>query len=687
MTRLLRPGRPYPLGSTVTEEGVNFALFSENATGVTLCLFDEQGRETELALSERTAHVWHGLVAGLGPGQRYGYRVHGRFDPPAGLRFDPTKLLIDPYARAFEGKVRFDIALGNGDSARGVPRSIVHREPFDWQRDRRPDIAWHNTVIYETHVKGLTLRMPGVPKELRGTYLGLASPAALDHFEKLGVTAIELMPVHESMDEPALEKRGLTNYWGYNTLGFFAPDQRFASKPGAQVREFKELVRTLHARGFEVILDVVYNHTCEGDHTGPTVSLRGIDNKSYYRLKADQLERYEDFTGCGNTLNMVHPQAIKLVMDSLRYWVTEMHVDGFRFDLAPTLAREMHAVDRMSAFFDIVHQDPVISTVKLIAEPWDLGDGGYQVGNFPVLWTEWNGRFRDTVRSFWTGDKGALADLGYRLTGSSDLYQDDGRHPTASINFITAHDGFTLHDLVSYVKKHNEANGESNRDGADTNRSSNAGVEGETRDPRVLQVRGTLERSLLTTLFLSQGVPMLLGGDEIGRTQRGNNNAYCQDNEISWYDWALDDERQGLLGFVRALLRMRKEHPVFRRIEFFRGIYAPRGGHKDITWLRLDGHEMEADDWSEPANAVICMMLSGDGIASVDDDGEPIVDDTFLVLKNAETNPVSFRLLLPGPWTRIVDTSEERVPCGGEVGGQVTVGPHSIVILQTPRRT
>jgi isoamylase len=668
---------------------VNFALFSENATGVTLCLFDHAGVETQLPLIERTAHVWHALVPGVGAGQRYGYRVHGPFDPASGHRFDPSKLVVDPYARLIEGVPDHAVIMGSGDTARGMPKSVVFEEEFPWRGDRPPLTPWHKTVIYEAHVKGMTMRHPDVRREVAGTYLGLASPAVLDHLEDLGVTAVELMPVHQKMDELGLAARGATNYWGYSTLGFFAPDQRFASRPGAEVREFKELVRALHARGLEVLLDVVYNHTCEGDHKGPTVSLRGIDNKSYYRLTAADKSLYEDFTGCGNTLNMTHPQAIKLVMDSLRYWVTEMHVDGLRFDLAPTLAREAHYVDRLSAFFDIVHQDPVLSTVKLIAEPWDLGAGGYQVGNFPVLWTEWNGRFRDTVRSFWTGDKTKLADMGYRLTGSSDLFQEDGRHPGASVNFVTAHDGFTLRDLVSYDKKHNEANGENNRDGADENLSYNCGVEGETTEKDVRDLRARQQRNLLATLLLSQGVPMLLGGDEMGRTQRGNNNAYCQDNVLSWTDWDLDDERRVLLGYTQAMVRLRQAHPVFRRIQFFRGVHTARG-EKDITWLRPDGHEMTEADWSQPLVPAVGMMLAGDGIPQVDDEGDQVVDDTFLVLLSSSKTPVSF--VVPAPdrrsetalWTVVVDTRVAKVPAGGQVagGGAVVMAPYSAVVLR-----
>ncbi len=686
----VRPGRHYPLGATLQAGGVNFALFSENASGVDLCLFDERDQERRLTLTERTAHVWHGFVPGLGPGQRYGFRVDGSRDAERGHRFDTQKLLVDPYARAFEGKPDVLALVSEAETGRIAPKSVVVDDRFDWGNDRPPEIPWHETVIYEMHVKGFTRRHPGVPAEIQGTYAGLASPAAIEHLRALGVTTVELMPVHEALDEPAVALRGLTNYWGYNTLGFFAPDQRYASRtlrsPFAQVLEFKAMVRALHAAGFEVVLDVVYNHTCEGDETGPVVSLRGIDNRSYYRLKPDDLRLYEDTTGCGNTLNMKHPQALQLVMDSLRYWVTEMHVDGFRFDLAPTLAREEHAVDRLSAFFDVIHQDPIVSRVKLIAEPWDLGAGGYQVGNFPVLWTEWNGRFRDTVRRFWIGEKERVADLGYRLTGSSDLYQDDGRHPSASINFVTAHDGFTLRDLVSYEAKHNEENGEDNKDGTEDHGSWNGGVEGETRDPRVLELRARRVRNLLSTLLLSQGVPMLLSGDEIGRTQRGNNNAYCQDNETSWLDWALDDERRTLLGFTRALVALRQKHPVFRRMQFFRGMRTSRSTHKDITWLHPGGREMTATDWLEPKAPCLGMILAGDAVGSVDGDGEPILDDTFAVLFNADDRPALFALpsTPPGRWEKVIDTVSARLPVGGSAdsGTTVTMSPHSLWVLR-----
>jgi isoamylase len=668
----VRPGHPFPRGATYDGRGTNFALFSENAERVALCLFDTHGIETErLFLPERTAHVWHGYVPGILPGQRYGFRVYGRYAPEEGHRFNPSKLLIDPYARAFEGKADYgqplfgyraslfepeakDAGVSSGstgeratanavrlpledlgpdprDSAAGVPKSIVIDGSFEWEGDAPPLIPWHRTVVYELHVKGFTQRHPGVPEPLRGTYGGLASPKAIEHLSSLGVTTVELLPVHEAMDEPGVFRRGKTNYWGYSTLGYFAPDQRFASKPGGQVREFKEMVKRLHAAGLEVILDVVYNHTCEGDERGPTVSFRGIDNRAFYRLKSDDLALYVDYTGCGNTLNMLHPEALKLVMDSLRYWVTEMHVDGFRFDLAPSLAREVHDVDRLSSFFDIIHQDPVLSRVKLIAEPWDLGAGGYQVGNFPVLWAEWNGRFRDSVRRAWLKGAPKLAELGYRLTGSSDLYEDDGRKPSASINFVTAHDGFTLRDLVSYETKHNELNGEDNRDGSTDNASTNSGVEGETRDPAVLALRARRMRSLLATLILSQGVPMISAGDELGRTQRGNNNAYCQDNEVSWLSWDTGDEGEKLLFFTRALLALRAKNPVFHRRHFFRG-QPLASGMKDIAWIRPDGEEMAAADWTAEGGTTLGMLLAGEAADSLDAQGESERADSFLVV-------------------------------------------------------
>jgi isoamylase len=670
-----RPGSSYPLGATWDGSGVNFALFSENAQGVELCLFDEGDEETRIPVTENTDHVWHVYLPEVRPGQRYGYRVHGPYDPPAGHRFNPAKLLLDPYARAIDSSVRWsdalfgypvghsdaDLARDDRDSAAGMPKSAVIDPAFTWGGDRPLRIPLHESVIYEVHVKGFTARHPDVPKALRGTYAGLASSAAIDYLQSLGVTAVELLPIHQFVNDKHLVDRGLTNYWGYNSIGFLAPDARYASDGtlGQQVVEFKTMVKTLHGAGIEVILDVVYNHTAEGNHLGPTLCFRGIDNASYYRLVADDRRHYMDYTGCGNTLNMTHPRTLQLIMDSLRYWITEMHVDGFRFDLASALARELHDVDRLGAFFDIIHQDPIISQVKLIAEPWDLGEGGYQVGNFPVLWAEWNGIDRDTVRAYWKGDEGQAGSMAYRLTGSSDLYGRGGRRPYASINFVTAHDGFTLHDLVSYNEKHNEANGEENRDGHDHNLSWNCGVEGPTDDPAVLQLRERQTRNFLATLLLSQGVPMICGGDELGRTQQGNNNAYCQDNELSWYDWSLDRADQALLRFTRQLIRLRRRHPVLRRRQFFYGRRIHGSEVKDLAWFRPDGKEMTEEDWNNPHTRCFGLRLAGDGIEEVDARGRRIVDDTFLILINAHHEPVPF--LLPAHrrgvrWDVLVDT-------------------------------
>ncbi|MEW6153793.1 MAG: glycogen debranching protein GlgX [Actinomycetota bacterium] len=652
------PGSPYPPGATWDGEGTNFALYSESAHGVELCLFDDTGEESRLALTEVTASVWHGYVPGVGPGQRYGYRVDGPYEPHHGHRFNKAKLLVDPYARAIDGGLDWhdsvfgyvvgkdDTVRDDRDSAPHVPKSVVADTLFPWGDDQRPGTAWHDTIIYETHVKGLTARHPGVARSLRGTYAGLASPAVVDHLLKLGVTAVELLPVHHFVSEHDLVKRGLSNYWGYNTLGYFAPHAAYSSSGslGQQVREFKAMVRSLHSAGIEVILDVVYNHTAEGNHMGPTLSFRGLDNASYYRLVEGDRRMYMDYTGTGNTLNARHPEVLHLIMDSLRYWVTEMHVDGFRFDLASALARGFHAVDRLSAFFDLIHQDPVVSQVKLIAEPWDVGEGGYQVGNFPALWTEWNGRYRDTVRDFWRGHEPSLAGIGYRLTGSSDLYQDDGRRPHASINFVTAHDGFTLRDLVSYNGKHNEANGEDNRDGTDDNRSWNCGAEGPTDDPEVLALRSRQQRNFLVALLLSQGVPMLLGGDEIGRTQGGNNNAYCQDSEISWYDWDLDAEAEDLFAFTSRLVDLRRRHPVFRRRRFFQGRPIHGSGLADIGWFAPDGHQMTESEWLSGRVGALGMFLNGEEIAEPGPRGERVVDDSFLVLLNGGGEAVPFRL-------------------------------------------
>lgn len=603
-----RPGNPYPLGATWDGAGVNFSLFSENATAVDLCLFDGpdgSGEMERIRLAEQTDHVWHVYLPEARPGQRYGYRVHGPNDPGGGHRFNPAKLLLDPYAKAIDGTLRWsdalfgytighsdaDLSRDERDSATDMPKSVVIEPAFSWGDDRQLRTPWNETVIYEAHVKGFTVRHPDVPEALRGTYAGLACPAVIDYLRWLGITAIELLPIHQFVADRHLVERVLTNYWGYNSIGFFAPDVRYASggRLGQQVSEFKTMVKALHQAGIEVILDVVYNHTGEGNHLGPTLCFRGIDNASYYRLAGDNRRYYTDYTGCGNSLNMMHPRAIQLIMDSLRYWVLEMHVDGFRFDLASTLARELHDVDRLGAFFDVIHQDPVLSQVKLIAEPLDLGKGGYQTGNFPVLWAEWNDQYRDTIRRFWKGDAGQAGPLGFRLTGSSDIYGRGGRRPFASISFVTAHDGFTLRDLVSYNEKHNEANGEQGRDGIDNNLSWNCGVEGETEDPDVLQLRVRQQRNLLATLLLSQGVPMLCGGDEVGRTQHGNSNAYCQDNQVGWFDWGLDRWGRDLLAFTRALIALRRRHPVLRRRQFFYGRCIRGSEAQDLIWFRPDG--------------------------------------------------------------------------------------------------
>jgi glycogen operon protein len=701
------PGKPYPLGASYNGVGCNFALFSETATKVELCLFDSPTGSVErerIELPEKRVHVFHAFVPGLKPGQLYGYRVHGPYDPERGLRFNPAKVLVDPYAQAIANDVDWsapmfpyklghpdsDLAIDDTDNAAGAPKCVVVDNVFNWNNDHAPRTSWRNTVIYEVHVKGFTMRNPDVPEEIRGTYAGIASRGAIAHFKKLGVTAIELMPVHEMLDDKHLVDRGLRNYWGYNTLGYFAPAGRYSSmgRLGDQVAEFKAMVKALHAAGIEVILDVVYNHTAEGNHLGPVLSLKGIDNASYYRLVGDNPRYYMDYTGCGNSLNMRHPQTLKLVMDSLRYWVTEMHVDGFRFDLASTLARELHDVDRLSAFFDIIHQDPVLSTIKLIAEPWDVGEGGYQVGNFPDLWTEWNGRYRDALRRFWKGDQALAAELGFRLTGSSDLYELSGRRPHASINFVTAHDGFTLHDLVTYNQKHNEANGEENRDGSDNNDSWNHGVEGETDDPAVNELRERQKRNFLTSLIVSQGVPMICGGDELGHTQGGNNNAYCQDNELSWLDWSLDDRRRALFDFAQRVVALRHAQPVLRRRKFFSGGYVRNSGLKDIVWFRPDGQEMTQEDWHHPSAHSLGMMLGGDAIPTLDEQGEPIIGDTLLILMNAGPDPLDF-MLPPVEWgecwevvidTRSAAPPEGRVP--SEAGEKYTLIDRSMVIMR-----
>ena len=691
-------GLPLPLGATYDGLGTNFSVFSEPAECVELCLFDPDGAERRIELSEATGFCWHAYLPDVGPGQRYGYRVHGPWDPANGLRANPAKLLLDPYARAIEGEVTWDPAVfghrldnpdqrNDDDSAPFVPRSIVVDPDFDWGTDRPPARAENESIIYEVHVKGFTATHPEVPQRLRGTYAGLAHPAAIDHLVKLGITAVELMPVHQFVHDGHLLEKGLRNYWGYNSIGFLAPHNGYSSAGGGggQVAEFKRMVRALHGAGIEVILDVVYNHTAEGGHQGPTLSFRGLDNRAYYRLVDGDPRHYMDYTGTGNTLNARHPHVLQLIMDSLRYWVTEMHVDGFRFDLASALARGLHDVDRLSAFFDLIHQDPIVNQVKLIAEPWDVGAGGYQVGNFPPLWSEWNGRYRDTIRDFWRGEPETLGDFGYRLTGSSDLYEQTGRRPYASINFITAHDGFTLHDLVSYNEKHNEANGEGNRDGESHNRSWNCGAEGPTDDPKVLALRARQQRNFLATLFLSQGVPMLLGGDEIGRSQGGNNNAYCQDNEISWFDWDLVDE--GLLGFTRRLIQFRHDHPVFRRRGWFQGRAIHGAGVRDIEWFSADGDEMTDEDWGGRLVRELGVFLSGEGIRNRF--GELESDDTFLALLNANPDTVRFRLpngRIGRTWRTVLDTAAARPwPSRGRTvsaGARLGVRGRSIVVLQ-----
>jgi glycogen operon protein len=701
------PGRPHPLGAAWDGEGTNFAVFSEHGEAVELCLFDGDGDggERRLALPEVTAHVWHGYVPEVGPGQRYGFRVHGPYEPDRGHRFNAAKLLLDPYARAIEGKVDWDDSVfgyrlgaddltpDDRDSAAHVPRSVVTHDSFPWGDDRRPDVPWADTVIYEAHVRGFTKLHPDVPERHRGSYAAMGSPAVIEHLRRLGVTTLELLPVHHFISEHAVAKRGMTNYWGYNSIGFFAPEARYScsGSRGEQVREFKAMVRNLHAAGIEVILDVVYNHTAEGNQLGPTLAFRGLDNRVYYRTVDHDARLYMDYTGCGNTLNVRHPQALALIMDSLRYWVSEMHVDGFRFDLASALARSFHEVDRLSAFFDLIHQDPVVSRVKLIAEPWDVGEGGYQVGNFPVRWTEWNGRYRDTMRDFWRGAQTGVADIAYRLTGSSDLYQSDGRRPYASVNFVTAHDGFTLNDLVSYNEKHNEANGEDNHDGSDDNRSWNCGVEGPTGDPEVVALRERQKRNFLAGVLLSAGVPMLVAGDEMSRTQQGNNNAYCQDNEISWLDWSLDERRQALVEFTRAIIALRRDHPVFRRRKFFQGQAIHGSGVKDIGWFTPDGAEMTGALWQAPDISTLGVFLNGEEIPDQDPRGRRIVDDSFLLLLNGGDEPAMFTL--PGrPWGKeyelVLDTGLAFVlPAGADApsymaGEELSMASRSLAVLR-----
>ncbi len=714
------PGTAYPLGATYDGTGTNFAVFSEVAEAIELCLFDRQGIEKRIPLDDVDAFVHHVYLPSLTPGQRYGYRVRGPYSPRRGQRCNPAKLLIDPYAKALDGALDWGQALfsyplddtergraaaterslsnerDRSDSAAHTMKSVVINPFFDWGADRAPRIPYHRTLIYEAHVRGLTKNHPGVPEELRGTYAGIAHPAVIEHLVSLGVTALELMPVHQFVLDHTLAQRHLTNYWGYNTIGFFAPHQAYSSSGsgGHQVQEFKGMVRALHEAGIEVILDVVYNHTAEGNHLGPTLCFRGLDNAAYYRLNDTHRDRYVDYTGTGNSLNVRHPNALQLIMDSLRYWVLDMHVDGFRFDLASALARELHDVDRLSAFFDLVQQDPVVSQVKLIAEPWDVGEGGYQVGKFPPQWTEWNGKYRDTVRDFWRGEKAALPEFAARITGSSDLYEHNGRRPVASINFVTAHDGFTLNDLVSYEHKHNEGNGEGNRDGESHNRSWNHGVEGPTDDPVIVELRARQRRNMIATLLLSQGVPMLLHGDELGRTQHGNNNGYCQDNELSWVDWASADN--DLKAFVAVTSRLRHKHPTFRRRRFFRGSTVRDVGHpiRDITWLTSAGVEMAHGDWVSSYHRAFAVFLNGEGINERDDRGEPITDVSFLLCFNAHDADLDFRMPqveYASSWEMVLDTGLTRQPLSPEIlveaGGSVAALGRSLVVLRAAARS
>ncbi len=709
-TQTTWPGRSHPLGATWDGSGTNFSVFSEHAQSMDLCLFDADGTETIVPLVERSAFVYHGYLHGVGPGQRYGFRAHGRWDPANGYRFNPAKLLLDPYARAIAGFPSYDQAIYSHiqeapltadptDSAPSVPKSIVVNPFFDWGNDRRPRRPRRDTLIYEAHVKGLTQLHPMLPEELRGTYAGIAHPIVIDYLRSLGVTALELLPVHQFFPEPFLVERGLTNYWGYSSIGYMAPHNAYAGwgENGEQVQEFKHMVRALHQGGIELILDVVYNHTCEGGPLGPTLCHRGLDNQSYYRLDERDPSRYVDYTGTGNTLDVSHPNTLRLIMDSLRYWVNEMHVDGFRFDLAATLGRDSHHVDSAAAFFDIIHQDPVLSQVKLIAEPWDVGEGGYHVGRFPPLWSEWNGDYRDTIRDYWRGEPNKLGSLASRFTGSSDLYELNGRRPSASINFITAHDGFTLRDLVSYNERHNLANTEENRDGEAHNRSWNSGAEGPSDDPAVLETRGRRERALLTTMLLSQGVPMLLAGDERGRTQGGNNNAYCQDNEVSWLDWdEIDDE---LVGFTQRLIKLRQANPVFRRRRFFSGrdqTTATKSDSSgadcqrlpDIGWYHPNGQRMDEAAWNDPSSRQLAVFLNGDELADRGPRGEPIRGDSFVVLFNASGDSVGFRFAeeITARWWQVELDSGDPKPPGAPAVGSVDVGPWSVVVLRQDKR-
>ncbi|MGC1219623.1 MAG: glycogen debranching protein GlgX [Phormidesmis sp.] len=703
------PGRSHPLGASWEGDGTNFALFSENATGVILCLFDESGKESQVSLPKVTNYVWHGFLPGVNPGQRYGFRVEGPYKPEQGHRFDVSKLLIDPYAKALTGNVDFgpelfsfpiddlengdrDLEFLPADSADAMPKAVVTESHFDWQGDHRLDIPWDQTIIYEVHVRGFTQQNHKIPAELRGTYAGMAHPEAIAHLTSLGITAVELLPVHHYNKYPEhLVASDLHNYWGYDSLAYFAPQSDYSSVEGQQVKEFKEMVKALHQAGIEVILDVVYNHTGEGNHLGPTLTLRGLDNAAYYRLVETSPRYYMDFTGCGNSLNVRHPQVLKLIMDSLRYWVQEMHVDGFRFDLASALARELYEVDRLSSFFDIIHQDPILSTTKLIAEPWDLGEGGYQVGNFPLLWSEWNGKYRDTIRDFWRGERCSLGDFAFRFTGSSDLYQYDGRLPHASINFITAHDGFTLSDLVSYNEKHNEANGEDNRDGESYNRSWNCGAEGETDSTEILALRSQQRRNYLTTLMLSQGIPMILGGDEMARGTQGNNNTYCQDNELSWFDWSLKEDEAALLEFTCKLIAFRQAHPIFSRHQWFFGREIHGSGVVDIGWFHADGSQINDSAWHDNSVEAISIFLNGAEIPNLDIKGQRIFDDSFLLLFNPSAEPVLFTIpesIETKEWQVILDT---HLPTGFVEDGMTykrdqmaEVMARSLVILNCP---
>ncbi len=701
------PGQPYPLGATYDGTGTNFSVYSFVADAVELCLFDDDGAEMRVELPEQTAHCFHGYVPNVGPGQRYGFRVQGPWAPNEGHRCNPRKLLLDPYAKAVEGGVTWspavypykigdpgeDLTMGEDDSAPYVPRSVVTNPYFDWSDDRPPRVAWNDTVIYEAHVKGVTVRHPDVSPEQRGTYASLWSAPVVEHLKRVGVTSVEVMPVHQFIHDDRLVRLGLRNYWGYNSIGYFAPHNDYSStgQRGEQVQEFKQMVKQLHANDIEVILDVVYNHTAEGNHLGPVLSFKGFDNESYYRLSPDEPRYYVDYTGTGNSLNMRNPYVLQLIMDSLRYWITEMHVDGFRFDLAATLARELHDVDRLSAFFDIIQQDPVIREAKLIAEPWDVGEGGYQVGNFPPLWSEWNGKFRDTVRDFWRGEPATIADLGFRLTGSADLYETSGRRPYNSVNFVTAHDGFTLRDLVSYNEKHNAANGEDNRDGESFNRSWNCGVEGPTDDADVLECRVRQQRNFLVTLFLSQGVPMLLGGDEMGRTQNGNNNAYCQDNEVSWFDWSQVEKNQDLMSLVSWLAQLRRDHPVFRHRRWFLGQVAADPAAADIAWFTPAGGQMEDADWHGDGQG-LAMFLNGEGVHTRGRMGEKVVDDSFLLVFNGAPEETVFTV--PDKdwglrWRQLLDTRHAQ-PEGEDgpgygPGETMSLVARSVVLLRRVR--